>query len=123
MPDTRLVTVAVVTSHLGVLIGKRSDGTPPWVFPGGTVEPGESPADTAVREVHEETGLWVNAGEEVTGVEMVYVAAEPDRGTDVRPVAGEGLAEVRWANLVTALELLPSMFSPVRRHLERVLGR
>ncbi len=37
-------TVAV-TSALGALIGRRRDGTPPWTFPGGKIEPGESPED------------------------------------------------------------------------------
>lgn len=55
------VAVAVVTSHLGVLVGKRRDGDPPWVFPGGELEPGESPEDAAVRETLEETGLRVRA--------------------------------------------------------------
>ena len=30
-----------------------------WVLPGGCIDPGETPADTAVREVWEETGLHV----------------------------------------------------------------
>jgi 8-oxo-dGTP pyrophosphatase MutT (NUDIX family) len=39
-----------------------------WVLPGGIIEPGESPADAAVREVWEETGLNV----ELTAVHAVY---------------------------------------------------
>jgi 8-oxo-dGTP pyrophosphatase MutT (NUDIX family) len=30
-----------------------------WLFPGGLIEPGETPADAAVRETWEETGLFV----------------------------------------------------------------
>lgn len=30
-----------------------------WVWPGGACEPDEEPADSLVREVWEETGLWV----------------------------------------------------------------
>lgn len=42
-----------------VLLGKRnkSDRFGYWVLPGGTVEPGESLAQTAIREAKEETGL------------------------------------------------------------------
>jgi 8-oxo-dGTP pyrophosphatase MutT (NUDIX family) len=58
------VAVAIVTSSLRVLIGRRRDGTPRWVFPGGKAEPGESPQDAAVRETGEETGLQIR----VTGV-------------------------------------------------------
>lgn len=34
-----------------------------WGFPKGHVEPGESEAETAVREVFEETGIWVDLNE------------------------------------------------------------
>jgi 8-oxo-dGTP pyrophosphatase MutT (NUDIX family) len=39
-----------------------------WVAPGGLIEPGEQPADAAVRETWEETGLLV----EITGILGVY---------------------------------------------------
>jgi 8-oxo-dGTP diphosphatase len=51
--------VAIVTSALGVLIGRRQDRSPPWTFPGGKVEPGELPEDAAVRATHEENGYRV----------------------------------------------------------------
>jgi transcriptional regulator with XRE-family HTH domain len=69
------VATAIVTSELGVLIGRRNDGKPPWTFISGEVEPGESPADAAVREVKEETTLEVSAGE-VIG-ERVHPRARP----------------------------------------------
>ncbi|GBE20913.1 MAG TPA: NUDIX domain-containing protein [Actinobacteria bacterium] len=50
---------AVVTDEDGrLLLGKRTDNNL-WTIPGGTMEPGETIADTAVREVKEETGIDV----------------------------------------------------------------
>jgi len=46
------------------LLARRrvDDGAPPWVLPGGKIEPSESPETAAVREALEETGLTVKAG-------------------------------------------------------------
>ena len=33
-----------------------------WAFPGGRVDPGETPEETALREMHEEIGLELDAG-------------------------------------------------------------
>ncbi|MEU8199325.1 NUDIX domain-containing protein [Microbispora amethystogenes] len=51
---------AIVTAHHGghrwVLMVERDDDHG-WAVPGGMVDPGETPADAAVRELAEETGL------------------------------------------------------------------
>ncbi len=70
------VVAAIVTSRLGVLVGRRWDGDPPWTFPAGKLEPGERPEDAAVCETWEETGLRIRAGG-VIGSRIVYVAAAP----------------------------------------------
>jgi len=125
------VVAAIVTSELGVLIGKRNDGKPPWTFIAGEQDAvkDENPADTAVREVKEETGLRVQAGEVIgervhpaTGRTMIYLAATPTDGTEVIVGDEDELAEVRWVSLAEADELLPGMFGPVREHLARELG-
>jgi 8-oxo-dGTP pyrophosphatase MutT (NUDIX family)/transcriptional regulator with XRE-family HTH domain len=124
------VVAAIVTSDLGVLVGRRIDGVPPWGFITGEIEPGELPEDAAIREVKEETGLEVRAGRligernphPVTGKHMIYMAAEPTRGTDIFVGDEAELAEVRWVGLTEADELLPGMFEPVREHLARELG-
>src|SRR5262245_9937365 len=59
--------VAVQDPYGKVLFGLHSDKRI-WVVPGGLIEPGELPADAAVRETWEETGLIV----EVTGILGVY---------------------------------------------------
>jgi 8-oxo-dGTP pyrophosphatase MutT (NUDIX family)/transcriptional regulator with XRE-family HTH domain len=123
------VVAAIVTSQLGVLVGQRNDGKPPWTFIAGEVEPGESPADAAVREVKEETGLRVRAGDVIgervhpkTGRTMIYMAAAPTHGTKVIVGDEDELADVRWITLAEADELLPGMFEPVHEYLERELG-
>src|SRR5271166_5077975 len=89
-PEPQPVVAAIVTSKLGVLVGRRNDGKPPWTFIAGEIEPGESPADAGIREVKEETGLQVEAGNEIgrrvhpaTGRTMIYMAAKPTHGTDI----------------------------------------
>ncbi len=59
--------VAVFDDQKRVLLARHSDRNI-WVLPGGLIEPGEVPADAAVREVWEETGLLV----ELTGIFGVY---------------------------------------------------
>jgi 8-oxo-dGTP diphosphatase len=123
------VVAAIVTSPLGVLVGRRNDGSPPWTFIAGEQEPGERPEDTAIREVKEETGLQIRAGEVIgerdhpkTGRRMLYMAAVPTHGTDAFVGDSDELAEVRWVGLAEADQLLPGMFGPVREHLAAELG-
>lgn len=60
-------SVAIVDERERVLLCRHSE-TQNWVMPGGFVEPMEPPADAAVREVWEETGLHVR----LTGVVGVF---------------------------------------------------
>ena len=127
---TRLpIAAAIVTSRLGVLVARRNDGQPLWTFITGEIEPGENPADAAVREVREETGLRVQAtgviGRRVhphTGREMVYLAARPTHGTKASIGDEQELAEVRWVDLAQADELMSgTIFEPVRNHLRETV--
>jgi 8-oxo-dGTP pyrophosphatase MutT (NUDIX family) len=128
-PEPQPVVAAIVTSNLGVLVGRRNDGKPPWTFISGEIEPGESAADAGIREVKEETGLQVEAGHEIgrrvhpaTGRTMIYMAATPIHGTDVFVGDHDELAEVRWASISEAERLMQpyGMFAPVRDYLAKV---
>jgi ADP-ribose pyrophosphatase len=62
-----LAADAIVTAddndgHRWLLMVKRADGHG-WALPGGMVEPGEDPADAAVRELTEETGVQLPRGD------------------------------------------------------------
>lgn len=52
------VSVAVRDAERRVLLLRHVQGGA-WLLPGGSIEPAERPADAAVREVYEETGLLV----------------------------------------------------------------
>jgi hypothetical protein len=54
---------------------------------------------------------------------MIYVAATPTEGADVFVGDEAELAEVRWASLAEADELMQgAVFGPVRAYLARELG-
>lgn len=69
MPAT-LIAIAVVRQGDRFLVGERPSGSVlagHAEFPGGKVRPSETPADAAVRECREETGLEIEvAGELLT---------------------------------------------------------
>jgi 8-oxo-dGTP pyrophosphatase MutT (NUDIX family) len=123
------IVAAIITSKEGVLIERRHDGRPLWTFPAGEAEPGESPADTAIRETKEETGLLIKVSHVLgernhprTGRHMIYLACRPYQGTAVHIGDEAELAEVRWVTLPEATDLLPGMFEPVAEHLAHTLS-
>jgi 8-oxo-dGTP diphosphatase len=127
IPEPEVIVSAIVVSGRRVLISKRNDKQPPWAFIGGKIGPGESPADAAVREVKEETGLRIKAGEEigrrlhpVTERWMVYIAATPEGGTDAFVGDTDELAEVRWVTPAEADKLTAgTIYEPVRAYIRR----
>ncbi len=50
-----------------------------WALPKGNIDPGESPAETAVREVHEETGIEGRLVEKLGDVRYVYTRRGGER--------------------------------------------
>ena len=69
------IAIAVIERDSYVLIGLRKKDGPLadfWEFPGGKVEPDETPERAAVRETLEETGLVVQVIDELSSREFVY---------------------------------------------------
>ena len=96
---------ALITGPRGVILHKhRRLGI--WLQPGGHIDPGETPAEAAVRESTEETGLAVTlAAEELihvdvhlggkghTHLDLRYLCKAPDRDPSPPPAESQ---EVFW---------------------------
>jgi 8-oxo-dGTP pyrophosphatase MutT (NUDIX family) len=106
--------------HLAAI---RPQGKPAgtWVLPKGNIDPGESPADTAVREVREETGVEGRLVEKLGDVKYVYtwqgerifkvvsfflLRAGRGRIGEIDEAMGVEVAEARWLPLAEAPRLL-----------------
>ena len=106
-PAPRLrVAAAVVRRHGRLLMTQRPPGGPlglQWEFPGGKIEPGESPEQALEREVREELGVGASAGETLAvethsypdgpNVEIVFIACELESDELHR---GPGVHDLRW---------------------------
>jgi len=121
--NPRVAVGAVVFKDERVLLVRR--GQPPsedlWAIPGGSVEIGETLQEAAEREILEETGITVRAGEPVYTFDVIdrdsagkirfhYVIV--DLAADYvtgEPKAGDDAAEARW---VTAQEIDTLPVSP-----------
>lgn len=124
-PSVAGIAVAVVTSPRGVLIGCRRDGIPRWVFPGGAIEDGETPSETAVRECAEEAGLQVSARGEIgrrthpaTGRLIIYVACTRTGEAEPWAAAPDELVEVCWLGRDHIEERMPDLHDAVRKHID-----
>lgn len=133
MSGTRTIGVAVaVVSRRGTtgrqeyLVGRRADdaidGPGLDEFPGGKIEPGETPADAAARECLEEAGLTITVGgvlDRVRGsckagpIEVWFLAAAPaDATPPVAPFA--------WVDAATLSRL---RFPETNRRVLDAIGR
>ncbi len=63
MPLLHVVAAALIDADGRVLVAQRPEGkhlAGQWEFPGGKIEPGESPEAALVRELEEELGIGVH---------------------------------------------------------------
>lgn len=114
-PDA--VTVLPITSDgMVALLRQYRPSIGKWIYeaPAGTLEPGEKPEETALREVEEETGLrprrlelvargYISPGYS-TEYMYYYLAWDPVEG-EPRPDEDEVL-EVHWFKLQDALDMI-----------------
>ena len=100
-----------------VLLLRRTDeGT--WCFPKGHIEPGETAAAAAVREIREECGLVCAIGDPVGEIRYAYYWPPDDVNYEkrvvyflTRPLGGElrledRFSDARWTTPTRALRLL-----------------
>ena len=95
-----------------VLLQQRDDDVPPagygrWAFPGGHMEPGESPREAALREMEEETGLRVTRlrhfgtfdrpGSAISTVHRVHIYFADDAVDEAAIEVNEGLDFKFWS--------------------------
>lgn len=101
------VKVLVVRPDRRVLVLKRSitDERRPgeWDFPGGGVEPGESPNEGAVRELYEETGIQILTAD----LKLLYAATsfyEPGQDSNTRMLFVVKVDDSQVANITLSHE-------------------
>ena len=92
--------------------GKSKDG---WEFPGGKIEPGETPEQAHVREIREELNAEITVGEKLTQVEWDYSDFHLSMGCYWCDLASGGLTlreheSARWLALdeLDAVDWLPA---------------
>ncbi|WP_341939958.1 NUDIX domain-containing protein [Microbacterium sp. LWH10-1.2] len=116
MPDIHVSAAVIVDDDGRVLVVRKND-TVRFMQPGGKPEEGESPAQTLVRELHEELGVLLDEGDlEPLGTFISEAANEPGHrvvaeafSATVDPAAvtvQAELAELRWITREDA-ETLP----------------
>jgi 8-oxo-dGTP diphosphatase len=150
MPDAvedpkrqRIAAYALLTRGDDVLLTRMSARTRiegRWTLPGGGIDHGEDPREALVREVHEETGLYVEPGrvldvhsshfvgprsdglvEDYHGVHIIFEATIRPESEGVEPHVLEedsSTEESRWMPVQDAVQL--DLLSAARHALEKL---
>lgn len=121
-----LVSAAIIHRGGRVLVGQRRKAdrhSLKWEFPGGKVEPGETPQQALVRELREELHIEAQVGTELARYEHDYPSGSRVHLLffSVNQFSGEPEAQVfeqiRWADLreLPEFDFLEGDFDFVRR--------
>jgi 8-oxo-dGTP diphosphatase len=74
------VVAAILQNNGNILVGQRTPGQShplKWEFPGGKVEPGESPEQAVARELEEELGIRDASGDVLVRYQFTYPGKDP----------------------------------------------
>lgn len=122
------VAAAIISENQRLLLARRKDGTFAgyWEFPGGKVEPGETPEQALQREIREELSTesevqdyYGEAEHKVASGDVLTILFYRCRLVGA-PMAGEAHDQVEWVPFAEALKyrLIPADIPIVRRFLE-----
>ncbi|WJL95009.1 NUDIX domain-containing protein [Microbacterium sp. ET2] len=120
-PHEIRVSAGLVTDAAGRALLVRKSGTRLFMNPGGKPEPGENPAETLVRELHEELGLSVAAASlHPLGVFRTAAANEPGHdvvadafGLQIDPAGPTPRAEIAEARWITPEDAATTPLAPL----------
>lgn len=112
------IAIAIAPTRAGVWVVKRAnpEGNLLWTFPSGKIDPGETPEQAALRELHEETGqkmLWADTYDRIVAGDMVkhYVLCNIDCGRDEQQTDLK-IEEVRLVSVGVLEELFTTPVNP-----------